>query len=549
MATFPLYPVVLPRADQVAVSIPSGTIVGSVTDVENFNGIPFAEPPVDDLRLRPPQKLSHNLGTFDATGVAAACPQMPYKSVGGTPEVAENKMFLLSDIKGQEDCLTVTVQRPKGTRADDRLPVLFYIFGGGFMFGATAANNAEKFIQFAAAQEQNFIFVGVNYRVAGFGFMGGAEILKDGSANLGLLDQRMGLEWVADNIAYFGGDPEKVTIWGQSAGSISVLNQMALFGGDATYNGRPLFRAAIMNSGSITPAEFVDSPKAQAIYDTVVNKAGCSNADNSLECLRSLPFEQFFEASISVPRILDNSSLALSYLPRPDGVVLTDSPEVLVKQGSYHAVPVIMGDQEDEGTLFSLAQIDIDSTERLIGYLRYFFFSKASDQQITDLVNTYPESSPPGSPFRTGNFNEYYHLFGGGNGFKRISALLGDVVFTLVRRLAINAMVQRNPEVPVWSYLSSYKYGTVYLGTSHGTDLEVMFNGTGNPAKSARTYYLNFLHNSDPNSGVGGYRSWPKWTEGNQLLHFNLLSNSLIDDTFRAESYDVIEKNTEALRF
>ncbi|KAM3547770.1 hypothetical protein MY1884_009450 [Beauveria asiatica] len=94
-------------------------------------------------------------------------------------------------------------QRPKGTCANDRLPVRFYIFGGGFMFGATNASDAENFIKCAGRQSQQFIFVGVNYRVGGCGFLGGAEVLKDNSTNLGLRDQRMDLEWVADNIAYY----------------------------------------------------------------------------------------------------------------------------------------------------------------------------------------------------------------------------------------------------------------------------------------------------------------------------------------------------------
>jgi carboxylesterase type B len=110
------------------------------------------------------------------------------------------------------------------------------------------------------------IFVAVNYRVGGFGFLPGKEVL---AANLGLLVQRLGLKWVADNIAAFGGDPDKVTIWGESAGSISVLDQMALYDGDHTYKGKPLFRAAIMNSGSVVPADPVDGAKGQAIYDTV----------------------------------------------------------------------------------------------------------------------------------------------------------------------------------------------------------------------------------------------------------------------------------------
>lgn len=121
----------------------------------------------------------------------------------------------------------------------------------------------------SVAQGKPVIFVAVNYRVGGFGFMPGKEILADGSANLGLLDQRLGLQWVADNIAAFGGDPSKVTIWGESAGAISVMDQMLLYNGDHTYKGKPLFRGGIMNSGSIVPADPVDCPKGQLIYDTV----------------------------------------------------------------------------------------------------------------------------------------------------------------------------------------------------------------------------------------------------------------------------------------
>lgn len=175
----------------------------------------------------------------------------------------------------------------------------------------------------------------VNYRVGGFGFLAGSEIKQDGSSNLGLLDQRLGLEWVADNIAKFGGDPSKVTIWGESAGSISVFNQMALYNGDNTYKGKPLFRAGVMDSGSIVPADPVDGVKGNDIYDAVVDAVGCSGSADTLNCLRSVDYETFLKATTSVPSIFDYSSLALSYLARPDGVVLTESPEILAQNGQY----------------------------------------------------------------------------------------------------------------------------------------------------------------------------------------------------------------------
>jgi acetylcholinesterase len=107
------------------------------------------------------------------------------------------------------------------------LPVVFWVFGGGFEFGSTQTYDASEFISTSLAQKKDVIYVAVNYRLGGFGYLPGSEILKNGSANLGLLDQRLGLQWTADTIAKFGGDPSKVTIWGESAGCLSVFNQMA----------------------------------------------------------------------------------------------------------------------------------------------------------------------------------------------------------------------------------------------------------------------------------------------------------------------------------
>jgi carboxylesterase type B len=147
--------------------------------------------------------------------------------------------------------------------------MLICLSGGGFELGGTSMYDGTSLVAESVAQGKPIIFVAVNYRVGGFGFMPGKEILADGSGNLGLLDQRLGLEWVADNIAAFGGDPDKVTIWGESAGAISVMDQMLLYDGDNSYKGKSLFRGGIMNSGSIVPAQPMDSSKAQAIYDTV----------------------------------------------------------------------------------------------------------------------------------------------------------------------------------------------------------------------------------------------------------------------------------------
>jgi carboxylesterase type B len=463
--------------------------------------------------------------------------------VGGVLNDLINLPFL-QNIAGREDCLSVTVQRPAGVKKGDKLPVLFWIFGGGFELGSTSTYDGTSLLNEASKQGQDFIFVAVNYRVAGFGFMAGKEILEDGASNLGLLDQRMGLEWVADNIAEFGGDPDQVTIWGESAGSISVFNQMALYGGEATYKGKPLFRGAIMNSGSIVPADPVDCPKGQAVYDSVVRDAGCSGAADTLNCLREVDYNTFLRAANSVPGLLGYQSVALSYLPRPDGVVLPDTPDKLAAEGRYYAVPMIVGDQEDEGTLFALFQPNLTTTAKVVDYFSQYYFPSATKAQLTRLVNTYNPAIITGSPHRTGLLNEWYP------GFKRLAALLGDMTFTLTRRIFLDVTSRANPDVPSWSYLSSYNYGTPIMGTFHGSDILQTFYGIlpNNAASSTRTYYFNFLHNLDPNKGVQKYANWPEWKEKKDLMWFERPTrNSILKDDFRQSSYDVIVELADVL--
>ena len=339
------------------VVLPAGTVIGSVGDgVEYFRGIPYAQPPTGSLRLKPPVRLE-SFGSVQATGVGPACPQGTaiditplLLDVSVLPDVEETLFFGSTLGDETEDCLTISVMRPQGTAAHAKLPVLFWIFGGGFEMGSPQMYNGSVLIPQSVAQGKPIIFVAVNYRLGAFGFLGGSEVLADGAANLGLLDQRMGLEWVADNIAAFGGDPDAVTIWGESAGSISVFDQLALFDGNNIYNGRPLFRGAIMDSGSITPTEPVNGVKAQGIFDMVVEVAGCASATDSakLECLRGVDYDTFLNASNSVPTYLGYDSLTFSYAPRPDGRILTASPEDLAQRGKYAAVPTIIGNQENE---------------------------------------------------------------------------------------------------------------------------------------------------------------------------------------------------------
>jgi carboxylesterase type B len=536
-------------APTVVAPSPQATVAGkTLLGVETFNGIPYAQPPVGQLRLKPPQPITSAIGKVDGTALPRGCPQFFFSvdkfniptNVLGT--ILNTPLFQTVTNAG-EDCLTVNVQRPTGTKADAKLPVLFWIFGGGFELGATSMYDGTSLVADSVAQRKPVIFVAVNYRVGGFGFLPGKEVLADGSANLGLLDQRLGLQWVADNIAAFGGDPDKVTIWGESAGSISVMDQMLLYDGDISYKGKPLFRGGIMNSGSIVPAQPVDSNKAQAIYNTVVKEAGCSGSSDTLTCLRTTPYNKLLQACNSVPGILGYSTVNLSYLPRPDGKAITASPEELVTQGKYAKVPFIVGDQEDEGTLFGLFTPNLTTTAEVSEYLSTVFFDEATTAQVNDLVDTYQTITEDGSPFRTGLLNNFYPQF------KRVSAVLGDVTFTISRRLFLESASAVNPGVPSWSYLSTYDYGTPILGTFHASDLLQVFYGVlpNNAARSIRGYYYSFVYNLDPNEG-NDLAEWPQWSKSKKLMNFGALSNGLLNDDFRKDTAEWLKVNVGSLR-
>ncbi|KAK3988796.1 sterol esterase precursor [Cladorrhinum sp. PSN332] len=550
---------VLEKRANPTVTISTGDKVVGVSRIgtEAFNGIPFAEAPVGPLRLRPPVKLNRTLGTFDATSIAPACPQF-FADTDSNDLIAQvldsltNLPFFQKALKVSEDCLNINVIRPIGTKAGDKLPVLFWIYGGGFELGWSSMYDGGPLVTNAIGNGKPYVFVAVNYRVGAFGFLPGKEILKDGAANLGHLDQRMGLEWVADNIAAFGGDPDKVTIWGESAGAISVLNQMTLYDGNHSYKGKALFRGAIMNSGSIVPADPVDCPKGQEIYDAVVLKSGCNTAADTLTCLRNLPYDKFLSSANSVPAILSYNSVALSYLPRPDGVALTKSADLLIKEKKYAAVPMIIGDQEDEGTLFSLFQTNVNNSNRLVNYLKTYFFQGATNAQISGLVDEYPVFLSTGSPFGTGILNEVYP------GFKRLAALLGDIVFTITRRVFLESALTANPSVPAWSYLASYNYGLPILGTFHGSDLLQVFYGIlpNYASRSIQAYYANFVYNLDPNNASGGTsaktkvaETWPQWTiKDKKMIQFFNNRNENLKDDFRDGVGKFLSKNLAAFR-
>ncbi|RMZ87720.1 hypothetical protein DV736_g5057, partial [Chaetothyriales sp. CBS 134916] len=536
------------------ITIANGTVIGSTTSsVDSFKGIPFAQPPVGSFRLKPPQPLIDSFGTINAIGVPRACPQLYIgldTSNLATSAVAAllNTPLVQTVTDAGEDCLTLNVQRPAGTTSSSSLPVVVWIFGGGFEFGSTQLYDGTSLITKSVALGSPVVYVAMNYRVSGFGFLGGQELADEGSTNLGLRDQRLALQWVQDNIAAFGGDPSKVTIWGESAGSISAFDHTIINGGDNTYQGKPLFRGAIMESGSVVPAEPVTGVSAQNIYNTVVESAGCSSADDTLACLRGKDYTTFLNAVNSVPSIISYHSLDLSYLPRPDpsSNFFSISPELSVASGAFAKVPIIIGDQEDEGTLFSLFVGNITNNDELVAYIASYFPTNPNAQSlVAGLASNYPDDlGISGSPFNTGLANNIYPQY------KRLAAILGDITFTLSRRVYLSVVAS---QVPAWSYLSSYFYGLPVLGTFHASDVPYAFGYLGEnvPTTSIQTYYISFINSLDPNAISAGSPliNWPQWsTSSPQLLNFQAVQNTLLTDDFRQSASQYILENVLQFR-
>ncbi|KAL8292939.1 hypothetical protein RQP46_000633 [Phenoliferia psychrophenolica] len=398
---FSLYPLLVVSAPIAGptVSTPDGsTWVGKAEDLtktEGFYGIPFAQPPVGNLRFAPPVAPTSSFGVFDASAYGPSCPQgdvfagtdsSVLELLGNAALDLVNATGILGGLTGgQEDCLTINVQRPVGTTAASRLPVLFWIYGGGFQIGGSSwyENFSHNIIKTAVEAGQPVIYVSVNYRVSSFGFLPGAEVGADPTAtpNAGLMDQRLGLEWVQKNIASFGGDPARVTAQGESAGAISIGMHMIAYGGKL----KGLFRGAIMESGSPIPVEGPE--RGQPAFDTIAAATGCSTAPDKIACLRAVPYADLLAATNLVPFTLSYKSMALSFIPRTDGVFLPKQAQDLIADGSYAKdVAIISGDQYDEATIFALGTLNLTTTADVDDWLKHVMIPHSTDEQRAEVL-------------------------------------------------------------------------------------------------------------------------------------------------------------------
>lgn len=318
-----------PGQVQTTAGVVEGTAEGALWV---FRGIPYAAPPVGPLRFRPPEAHPGWSDVRAASAFGASCPQADTRGL----------------VVGDEDCLTLNVWAPAAAAAPR--PVMVWIHGGGFVQGGSSPlvyDGAHL------AETGDLVVVSINYRLGVLGFLATPELRAESPdglvSNYGILDQLAALTWVRDNVAAFGGDPGKVTIFGESAGGVSVCT---LIGAP---RGAGLFHRAVIESGSgcfsLGRLEGAGpTPSAMDIGAQLVSAAGCDAEADKLACMRAKDAAALIQAQGTI----SSSGLGLPDIgPAVDGVLIPAQPYVTVNQGGGNEVPVIIGSNADEAVIFT----------------------------------------------------------------------------------------------------------------------------------------------------------------------------------------------------
>src|SRR5262249_2609056 len=314
----------------------SGLLRGKTRDkVDEFLGVPYAAPPVGNLRWMPPQPFGKWPGIFQATQFGNVCPQADGDAVTGS-----------------EDCLFLNVYAPHARKKrGPLLPVMVWIHGGGL-----AALSGDMFDPSPLVEHGNVIVVTINYRIGLLGFFAHPALDNEGHprGNYGLMDQQFALEWVRRNIVGFGGNNQLVTIFGQSAGGVSAYCHLA------SPAAAGLFQRAIAESGSysgftdylgpIVPVAVGETVGTPAVPSGIALATAVGCPSQTAECLRNVPPAKLVGLHLNTFNFV---------YPFIDGTVLTQTPKAAFASGQFNRVPVISGTNHDEWRLFVAAEYDL----------------------------------------------------------------------------------------------------------------------------------------------------------------------------------------------
>jgi carboxylesterase type B len=487
------------------VEVLNGTYAGFNLPAFNqdlFLGMPYAQPPVGELRFHVPESLNSTWeGTRNATEYSLEC-----IGYGGDDWLLGNPV--------SEDCLTINVVRPEGVADGSDLPVAVWIYGGGYFEGGSLdpRYNLSLLIQQSQSMGTPFIGVSLNYRVAEWGFLFSQELLDAGATNLGLRDQRLALHWVQENIKSFGGDPAKVTIWGESAGAFSVGAQYIAYGG----RDDNLFRGAIQQSGSVSfGGRFPDLTTQQPVYDAVINAANCTSSTDTLACLRTIPSEtlnSIFNSSVTT---------GMTTMPVIDGDFIQGSPTTQLRNGEFVKVPLLLGTNFDEGTAFSTRGINTD--EQFLDMVYPLILDNSTAETIAALYPNIPEIGIPATMTGTPSASL-------GTQFKRSAAFNGDWLFHAPCRLTSQMWAKHNQTAFSYHFNVLVNGVSSDLGATHFQEVAFVFHNiegqgyttaiTENPFENEpdtfpalsnimSRMWVSFIVNLDPNSNNGMYFRHP----------------------------------------
>ncbi|KAH9850203.1 esterase 1 [Lenzites betulinus] len=514
------------------VQLGSTTVNGvqNTGQTEFFGNISYAEPPVGALRFAPPVlKTDLGVASFDATQFGASCP------VGGSSNPVE-------------DCLTINVQRPLGTTSTANLPVMVWIYGGGFQAGDASQYDGVGFTITGINRGTPFIYVVFNYRLGVLGFPQGDEATSRGALNLGLKDMLTALEWVQVNIAAFGGDPSKVTVFGQSAGAVALSN---LF---LNSNLENLARAAIFESGAQSTLPMLSGthrdPDWRNFVAAVPECSGASSTD-SFDCLRQASVSEILNAQGAAS---GQAGEQFPWAPVIDGSggVIPDLPSNLLAAGQFSRLPFISGSNLDEGTQFVSTSIATD--DQLTQFLDTLITplgptSSAEQTQIDGMLQLYPNNPALGSPYGTGN-----DTFGLGAEYKRGASIVGDIWFHSQRRAWNQAASAQGVKVFAYLFSDPQAVGTPSQGVAHGSELGYVFQQPGEEPASTlsaimKDLWISFATSLDPNDGIGNSRpQWQQYTPSNQaIMQLQGDNITMIPDTYRAQQISFINSNPAAI--
>jgi len=316
----------------------TGFINSTAPDIRQFLGIPFALPPIGSRRWLPPSKFQSE-ASFSATSIGPACPQLPvtigrFNSSVYSPNGGDESEFFPQN-EYSEDCLTLNIWTPRNPKKF--LPVFVWFFGGGWTQGGTNSLyfNPQSWVQ----RTQEHIVVTVNFRSNIFGFPNAPGLVDQ---NLGLLDQRLALEWVRDNIETLGGDARRIVSWGQSAGAIAV---------DAlsfAYPSDPIVSGMILESGTVTmpPSNRVTSDRAQSNFTSVAKAFGCESADSQIECLRMVSWRDIQQY------LLKEYSQNFTFIPIADERIVHSNYTHQYELCAMSSIPAIIGSDKNEMNVF-----------------------------------------------------------------------------------------------------------------------------------------------------------------------------------------------------